>query len=187
MANVHGRLNRLAKIYASRSVSERERLAEIYESYVQIEREWGWPEGTTVAIMNALLTDTSHEFAYYDADGNRTVHRIGPFFRDARGEIRWGREPAAIVLAVLHERLDYQESYADGIPSWDISARLPDGSWFDARWLRWKHPPSARRLREMVVEQARTRDELALLERAVGAVAVWLDAVPRDRAVAGSS
>jgi hypothetical protein len=111
MASFSGRLDRLRRLYATSSVDERAKLAEIYEGFAQLEREWRWLEGTAVAIMTALMNDTSHTFAWYEPDGSRSALRIGPFHRDRRGAINWGDPIAHGALAFDIGEREYEESY----------------------------------------------------------------------------
>jgi hypothetical protein len=145
-----------------------------------------WPVGTAQAILHALLSDRAHTFTTYDSEGNRRVLRIGPFNRDARGRVQWDRS----IHAWKFEMLEYEQSFADGIgvtftrnettgethATGLISTHLPDGSYWDAR--RDGPPPSARKFRQMAVDRAHERGETALLERAVGNVAVWVASAP---------
>ncbi len=165
--------------------AEPETLANLYAGLLELEQTQvlgGWPMGAADAIMTALVAGGSHVLTWYTARGDRRVVRFGPWYLTSAGEPDWHLGPSVY----RHEALEYSPSYADGLlPSLGlVSAWLPDGSYWDGKGggLRasdWATTPTPRQLRAMVVEAARGRGELDLLERGVGMdVAAWVAAAP---------
>jgi hypothetical protein len=182
----HQRLDRLARIHGVRE-RDHTHLCALYEALCAVPDELGeaWPQGTAEAIMRALMRDASHEFVSYDHVGNRTLHKVVPFHRDAHtGRIHW--EWAA---PYAMERLDYQESWADGITRGNIYVRVADGNYRRAwRSIAMGGPgglepdaPTPRELRRMVVDRARALGEVDVLARALGIPPdAWVLEAPGD-------